>query len=176
MIFVNGGKTEDLIEKLLKFKQLEKIKQLIQFQDVLYIGDSAGSVLFGNYSKSDLFSYSEKNPNIINIYGEDAYDGLKIINKMIVPHYSEYRFQRSEVDKTICRALYSDVKRQMIIDKVEVLKRNNVEFDTIANNEAIFVINDKIEKLKYDWSNLPIIESKLTNHEKELLKITKKKK
>ena len=171
VVFVNGGKVEDLIEKLLRFDQMDKLKKVISNCSV-YIGESAGCVLFGNYSRSDLFTQFKREPDLTKQFGESAYDGLKIVDKMIVPHVSEYRLRRIDGDERVYRSLYG-AKYQMVLDMIETLKRNNVDFETIGNNEAL-MINEKIEKLVYDWSNIPIIESELSKHEKELLEITKK--
>jgi len=44
IIFVNGGLTDVLIEKLYKYNQFEIIKRLVFGKDVLYIGESAGQI------------------------------------------------------------------------------------------------------------------------------------
>lgn len=96
IIFVNGGLTDVLIEKLYEYNQFETIKSLIFNKDVLYIGESAGSDFAGDYVHYNLYEGFERNYKLIEKYGEEVFEGLRIINKMIVTHACKYRVRISE--------------------------------------------------------------------------------
>ena len=84
-IFINGGNNFELAYKLKKNNQFDIIRQMI-LSGVLYVGDSAGSMLLG-----DDFSFSlayEKPERSLDI--EEFSKGFGIIHKNIVVHASRY--------------------------------------------------------------------------------------
>ena len=166
IVFVNGGITNDLIEKLCKHNQLEKLKKLVIEDNAIYIGESCGSDYAGNYSNYSLLPDFPKDVNIIKKYGEKVYEGFKFINKFILTHACKYRVRRME-NGSYYRSHYGD-QYKSYLKYLKILKANKIDFETIANNEALLITDNNYKKLKYDWSKFPIKELELTEHEKKL--------
>ena len=59
---------------------------------------------------------------------------------------------------------------------LKILKTNNIDFETIANNEALLITDNTYKKLKYDWSKFPIKKLELTEHEKKLKEMVQSRK
>ena len=167
IIFVNGGLTDTLIEKLYKYNQIEKIKNLVFDKEALYIGESAGSDFAGDYIHYDLYEGFQRNYSLIEEYGDKVFEGLRILNKMIVTHACKYRVRISE-NGEYYRSPYSKKQCDDYLKTVELLKSKNIEYETIGNNEALLVNDNKYEKISYDWSKFPIREVELTEYEKKL--------
>lgn len=91
IIFVNGGLTDVLIEKMYKYNQIEKIKNLIFDKAALYKGESAGSDFAGDYIHYELYKGFKRNYSLIEEYGDKVFEGLSILNKMIVTYACKYR-------------------------------------------------------------------------------------
>lgn len=167
IIFVNGGLTDVLIEKLYKYEQFETIKSLIFDKDVLYIGESAGSDFAGDYTNYNLYEGFNRNYKLTEEYGDKVFEGLRIINKMIVTHACKYRVRISN-EGEYYRSPYSEQQCQDYLKTIDILKNKNIDYETIGNNEALLVINNKYKKIIYDWSKFPVMELELTEHEKKL--------
>lgn len=167
IIFVNGGLTDVLIEKLYKYNQFKTIERLVFDKGILYIGESAGSDFAGDYIHYDLYVGFKRNYNMIEKYGDKVFEGLRIINKMIVTHACEYRVRISE-DGEYYRSPYSYEQCNDYSKTIEILKNNNIAYETIGNNEALLVNGKTYKKIIYDWSKFPIRELELTEHEKKL--------
>ena len=174
IIFVNGGLTDVLIEKLYEYNQFETIKSLIFNKDVLYIGESAGSDFAGDYVHYNLYEGFERNYKLIEKYGEEVFEGLRIINKMIVTHACKYRVRISE-NGEYYKSPYSQKQCEDYLKTIEHLKNKSIDYETIGNNEALLVLDDEYKKIIYDWSNFPIKELELTEHEKKLQAKVKQK-
>ena len=173
IIFVNGGFTNDLIEKLCKYNQLEKLKKLVLEDNVVYIGESCGSDYAGNYIQYSLLPGFEKDENIIEKYGQEVYKGFGFIDKFILTHACKYRVRKLK-DGSYCRSHYGE-QYKSYLRYLKILKTNKVDYETIANNEALLIEGNKYKKLKYDWSKFPIKQIELTEHEKKLKELVKAK-
>lgn len=174
IIFVNGGLTDVLIEKLYKYNQFQTIKKLIFDRDILYIGESAGSDFAGDYIHYDLYEGFRRNYNLIEEYGDKVFEGLRIINKMIVTHTCKYRIRISE-NGEYYKSPYSQKQCNDYINTINILKNKNIDYETIGNNEALLVMDNEYKKIIYDWSKFPIKELELTEHEKKLQAKVKQK-
>ena len=77
-IYMMGGNTFYLMKMIRENDFGNKIKSAID-NGIVYVGSSAGSEILGTTIEVAL-PYDE------NIYGIDDYTGLKIVNKVIIPH------------------------------------------------------------------------------------------
>lgn len=155
VVFVRGGNTTRLIHFLRKFNQYEKLKELI-FKDVIYIGNSAGSVLVGSDTEWTL----DAEPYEYNLkieYGKDALLGFGIVDKLVFVHCSKYRmawkFERDmfggELFKTLDRECYP-----AYLEDIKKYKRD--EYIKIGNNQVYFINGDVRKIITYDWRNIPV--------------------
>ena len=155
VVFVRGGNTTRLIHFLRKFNQYEKLKELI-FKDVIYIGNSAGSVLVGSDTEWTL----DAEPYEYNLkieYGKDALLGFGIVDKLVFVHCSKYRmawkFERDmfggELFKTLDRECYP-----AYLEDIKKYKRG--EYIKIGNNQVYFINGDVRKIITYDWRNIPV--------------------
>lgn len=174
IVFVNGGFTNELIEKLCKYNQLEKIKKLVLEENVIYIGESGGSDYAGNYIQYSLLPDFKEDENIIKKYGKEVYNGFRFIDKFILTHACKYRVRKFE-DGSYYRSHYGE-QYKSYLRYLKILKANKVDYETIANNEALLIEGNKYKKFKYDWSNFPIKQIELTEHEKKLKELIKSRK
>ena len=71
IVFVRGGNTTRLVDKLREFNQYEKVESLVRTQNILFIGSSAGAILTGTDTSWTLEAepYDE---DMIAKYGKDA--------------------------------------------------------------------------------------------------------
>jgi len=87
IIFVAGGNTFYLLEKTIASGFDKIVKNLVE-NGKYYIGSSAGSVLAGlTIEPVKLLEDSSKAPNL------KSFDGLKLIDKIILPHYGNKKYQ-----------------------------------------------------------------------------------
>lgn len=173
IIFVNGGLTDVLIERLYKYKQFQIIKNLVFDKDILYIGESAGSDFAGDYMNYNLYKGYKRNYNLIEKHGNKVFEGLRIINKMIITHACNYRVRISK-DGQYYKSPYSNKQYNDYLKTIELLNKENIDYETIGNNESLLVNDNEYKKIVYDWSEFPIRKLELTEHEKKLqLKVNK---
>lgn len=78
MIYMIGGNTIYLLKKIRDTKFDIKLKEAID-NGVIYVGSSAGSIIFGNTIELAL-SYDKNDVNLVD------FTGLKLIDGIIVPH------------------------------------------------------------------------------------------
>lgn len=154
IIFVRGGNTTRLIHYLREYGQYEKIKELAE-SGVLYIGNSAGSVLVGNDTEWTL----ESEPydfDLKAIFGKDALKGFGWIDKMVFVHCSRYRMSgldEQESPEEVFRTLDTWCYPAYLKD---CRKYKKEEFIKIGNNQAYY-INGNIKKiLTFNWKNIPV--------------------
>jgi dipeptidase E len=124
IIFVAGGNTFYLLEKALASGFDKIVKKLVE-SGKYYIGSSAGSVLAGlTIEPVKLLDDPSKAQNL------KSFDGLKLIDKIILPHCGNEKYQdkMNQILKD-----YSDVK-----DKIIKLTDNQA---AIINDEAIKIIS-----------------------------------
>lgn len=164
MVFVRGGNTTRLIHYLRKFNQYDKIKDLIENQNVLYIGSSAGSVLAGTDSEYCLRS-EPYDVDVKSEFGEDALKGFGWIDKMVFVHTTPNRMCYSDEMKnendffitpdTFCYPAHlEDIK---IYDDSEYIE--------IGNEQALYIDGIKRELLTDDWSGFEF--RMLNNHQQQ---------
>ena len=153
MIFVRGGNTTKLIHLLKKFNHFEKIKELTK-NGVLYVGESAGSVLAGSDTewtlRAEPYDYDVKAE-----FGEDSLLGYNFVDKMIFVHCSKYRFPFSgeipdgRIVRLPNREFYGDYLKD-----IKIYPKGT--YITLGNNQ-VFYENDSVGKiLSYDWSKIPV--------------------
>jgi len=155
IIFVRGGNTTRLIHYLREYNQFEKIKSMIEKQDILYIGSSAGAVLAGTDTAWTLPSEPYE-CDLIELYGENALKGFGWIDKLVFVHCSKYRMcWRFEMqnDNDFFRTLDKECYPAFLDDK-KIYKRN--EYLKINNNQAYFVCDGEEKMLTYNWNKLSI--------------------
>lgn len=154
VIFVRGGNTTRLIHYLREYNQYEKIKNLVETGDILYIGSSAGSVLAGTDTEWTLpaepYEYDLK-----LLYGKDALKGFGWIDKLVFVHCNKYvvMFEKTGDKYKYFRVLDTFCYPDYLNDK-KIYKRN--QYLKIDNNQAYLVDDTKSEILTYHWSHLPI--------------------
>ena len=153
-VFVRGGNTTKLIVYLKKYNQYESLKSLVEEKNILYIGNSAGSVLAGSDTEWTL--EAEPYKDIKKDYGKDALKGFGWINKYIFVHASKYRMCYSsemenpnDIFRTLDLECYPDYLK-------DIKKYKKQDYIKIANNE-VYYENGKIKKfIKYDWRNIKL--------------------
>ena len=158
VIFIRGGNTTRLIHYLKKYNQFEKIKELVEKQNVVYIGSSAGAVLAG--SDTEYCLRSEPYEYDIKIeYGKDALKGYNWIDKMVFVHTTKYFISFDEdykndkltclMEDTFCYPAY--LEEIKIYDKSEYIE--------IGNNQVLIVDGNEKYTLTDDWSKYKIKEN-----------------
>lgn len=105
IIFVAGGNTFYLLEKTLASGFDKVVKKLVE-NGKYYIGSSAGSVLAGlTIEPVKLLDDPSKAPNL------KSFDGLKLIDKIILPHYGNEKYQK-KMNQILSD--YSDIQDKII--------------------------------------------------------------
>lgn len=143
IIFVSGGNVCRLKEKLLQIGWLEEIKNRI-LSGVLYIGDSAGAVLLGK-TISHTLEYEPYENKL------DSYDGLQILDKSVVVHYSLQKYGKDKIIED--RECFDAHIRQ-----TQYLGENN--YLTIANNQVVICKNAKIKNKFLSWKRIALSTQK----------------
>ena len=155
IIFVRGGNTTRLIHYLKEYNQFEKIKELVEKQNVLYIGSSAGAVLAGSDTeyclRSEPYDFDVKSK-----FGDDALKGYGWIDKMVFVHTTKYCIDRPEVMKhdddvfvtldTFCYPAH--------LEEIEIYDKS--EYIEIGNDQALLIDGEKKNLLTDDWSKYQI--------------------
>ena len=155
LIFARGGNTTRLLHFLHEYNQYNKIKELIE-QNIIYIGNSAGSIIVGTDTEWTL----EAEPYEVDIkqkFGKDALLGYGFIDKLIFVHCTKYRMARGyEMEMfngEVFRTLDTDCYPAYLKD-VKNYKKD--EFIRIGNNQVYFVDGDKRKIITYDWRHIPV--------------------
>jgi len=143
-IFVNGGSNFELVYKLKKYNQFDKLKKMVE-NGTLYIGNSAGSMLC---SKNFLFSKLYEPPEIEDCIAEENCTGFGFIDKSMLMHASKYKFREK-------KGLIFDKETYHTYITIKLKQPNPLK---IPNN-GVYIVADKLAKLKvYPWKK--IIEQK----------------
>lgn len=139
IIFVSGGNVCALKEKLIKIDWLNELKNRI-FSGTLYIGDSAGAVILGKTIAHTLDYEPYDTTSLDNL------DGLNIIDKGVVVHYSLYKYSGKQglVKEQECYDAH--IKQTLFLGK------NN--FLTIGNNQVIIIKNGKLKNKFFRWRTI----------------------
>ena len=136
LVVVSGGNSLRLIHYLKKYNQYDFIKELVN-KDIVYIGDSAGSVVVGNDVK-----YTESyEPFLdkIEIEENEIYDSFNFVDKVVLAHTTKKRLNHitNEVyDDELYYDYYLKYKKPLEV-KPHI---------SLGNNEFVFVDNGREEK------------------------------
>ncbi len=159
MMYVRGGNATKLIHYLKKYNQWNKIKDLVEEKNVLYIGLSAGSLIAGSDTEWTLRS-EPYDVDLKKLYGKDALKGFRWVNKMVFVHCSKYRMlwgseniNGSQDYRTHNVEYYGDYLRDL-----KLYKKGT--YITLGNNQMLYQNGDETTQkiLTYDWSKIPIID------------------
>ena len=154
MIFVRGGNTTMLIDKLREYKQFEKIKQMAR-SGVIYVGNSAGAILVGEDTAWTLES-EPYSVDLIKKYGKNALFGFEFVKKRILVHCSRYRFCR-DYERTSDEDLFRVENKELYsayLNEKKGLKKD--EYIKIGNNQVYFVDGEKQKIITFDWKHFPV--------------------
>ncbi len=156
MLYVRGGNATKLLHYLKKYNQFNLIKDLVENQDVLYIGQSAGALIAGNDTSWTLRS-EPYDVDLKSLYGKDALNGFGWVSKMIFVHCSKYRllWGEEQIDgsqnwRILNKEFYGDYLKDRKI-------YNKQDYVVLGNNQIIYQNGDiQTQKiLTYDWSKIP---------------------
>ena len=139
IIFVSGGNVCRLKDKLEQIDWFEEIKSRV-ISGTLYIGDSAGAVLLGKTIEHTL-EYEPYSKEL------SSYDGLSIIDKGVVVHFSKVRFSGEKKRVIKVKDCYLAHVRQ-----TKFLGKNN--FITVKNNQAILLKNGKLKNIFFSYGKI----------------------
>jgi len=123
IIYIAGGNTFYLLQEVRKSGFDKILKKLIK-SDRIYIGSSAGSAILG-----PTIEYVKYFDNSKNAPGLRSFDGLNILDFLLLPHFNDIR----------------------VSSKFDSLKKefNNFNFSTISDEEFILVDYKKPKSIKY---------------------------
>ena len=117
IIFVAGGNVFYLLEKVFASGFDNIIKKHIE-NEKYYIGSSAGSIIIGtSVEPIQLLDDLSKWPNL------KSFDGLKIVDKIILPHYGYEKYQE---------------KMEILLQKYSNLSNNIIK---LTDNQALIIEN-----------------------------------
>jgi len=126
IIFVSGGNTFYLLEKSISSGFDKIVKRLVE-RGVYYIGSSAGSVLAGRTIEHvKLLDNAELASNL------KIYDGLKLIDAMILPHYGNKKYE----------ARMNQIVKNYAAQKNKII--------TLTDNQAVIVKDGKFRIISND--------------------------
>ncbi len=145
IIFISGGNTFYLLQELKRKNLISYLKERIE-NGLLYIGESAGSVITGpniEYASladdktlaKELSDYTGM--NLIDFFADDKmlakelsdYTGMNLIDFYIVPHFGEEPFAESS-------------------EKIVELYKDKLDLELINNKEAILIKNNDFKIIK----------------------------
>jgi len=121
VVFVSGGNTYYLMEKVTKSRFGEVIKKLLD-RGVIYVGSSAGTAIM-----CPTIEYLEDLDDR-GMAKLDSFQGLGLIDFLILPHYGEPKYEK---------------RFQNIIAK---WKNKSYKIQTLTNNQAV-TVEEKIIKV-----------------------------
>ena len=133
ILYIAGGVSDDLVSLFRKYHLDEILKKYLN-SDKIFIGSSAGAMLFTNVSMGDKYMFSDNYHN----YNYKMVDCLNLINISVCPHYQN---------------------EDLVIYNDEIKKYNlpsfGIEEDTclVIDNNDIFVIKDYQNKSIYYFDN-----------------------
>jgi len=119
-VWVRGGNTF-VLRQAMKLSGFDDIIKNITRHDFLYGGYSAGICILGPSLKA---LQIVDDPNIMPYDGckEIIWDGLGILDYIILPHYNSDHHESADIDK-----------------EVEFCKQNNILFKTLRDGEVIII-------------------------------------
>ena len=155
MIYVHGGNTTKLIDYLKKYNQFNRIRELVQKQDVLYVGLSAGSVLAGSDTEWTL----RKEPYPVDMkakYGKDALMGFGWVDKLVFVHTSRYRYLWDDeyIDGSRNWRTYNIEYYKDYLEDTKIYKKGT--YIKVGNNQVYLRKGNTSKMLTQNWSKVPI--------------------
>lgn len=158
MIFVKGGNVTQLLHYLRKYKQFEKIKDLVLTENVLFVGQSAGAIVAGNETEwtlsSEPYEYDLKTE-----FGKNALDGFGFINKIIFVHASRFRFPVTDEIEAAGTSEFKVTNEFFYKAYLKERKENrNKNFIVLKDNEAFLKDDNKEKIVKINWSKYPVLD------------------
>ena len=133
------------------YNQFEKIKELVENENVLYIGSSAGSVLAGSDTeyclRSEPYDYDVKSE-----FGEDSLKGYGWIDKMVFVHTTPYiiDFPEEMKHEDDCFVIKDTFCYPAHLEEILIYDKN--EYIEIGNDQVLMVDGGKKSLLTDDWS------------------------
>lgn len=161
MIYSRGGNATKVLHLLKKYDQFEKVRELVEKQDVVYVGQSAGALIAGSDTEWTLRS-EPYDFDLKSIYGKNALAGFGWVDKMIFVHASKYRmpwddefFEGSQNWRILNKEFYGDYLRDL-----KLYKKGT--YITLGNNQMLFQNGGKKTQkvLTFDWSKIPVYKQK----------------
>lgn len=153
MIFVRGGNTTKLVYLLRLYGQYEKIKNMAQ-NGVLFVGESAGSVLAGSDTEWTLDA-EPYDKDVKKEFGENALLGFGFVEKMVFVHCSRYRFPYSgECEPGKIIRLPNTIYYHDYLQDIKKHKKGT--YITLGNNQVYYQNESELKILTYDWSKIPV--------------------
>ena len=138
-IFVNGGVAFELIYKLKKYNQFDKIKKMVE-DGALYIGNSAGSEVC---SKDIMFVNEYEPPNIPIDIEENRY-GFGFVEEKVLVEASRLGYSKKH-------GLFTDSRNY---HNYLVYKTKYKDSIKIGNNAVAIINNGEIKVKKYPWKKI----------------------
>ena len=153
MIFVRGGNTTKLVHLLRKFNQYDTIKDMAK-RGVLFVGESAGSVLAG-FDTEWTLDAEPYDFDVKKEFGKNALLGFGFVKKLVFVHCSRYRFPYSgECEPgTVIRLPNTIYYRDYLND---LKKHPKGTFITLGNNQVYYQNDNDPKILTFDWSKIPV--------------------
>lgn len=123
IVFISGGNTFYLLQELKRKNLISYLKERIE-NGLLYIGESAGSVITGpNIEYASLADDKTLAKELSD------YTGMNLIDFYLVPHFGEEPFAESS-------------------EKIVELYKDKLDLELINNKEAILIKNNDFKILK----------------------------
>ena len=139
-IFINGGNNFELIYKLKKYNQFNKLKKIIE-NGTLYIGNSAGSVICG---KNILWTKAYEPPQINDCLAEENCIGFEIVDRNILAHASKFSYRENKGLLYNKNSYYNYVT-------IKLKQPNQLK---IPNNGVAIINGDAIKVKTYSWKKI----------------------
>lgn len=142
-VFIGGGNTFKLLKLLKENISFDNIKQVFD-KDIVFMGSSAGSMIFGksidSILKDELEIKSCNDENLVQLKDTTGFDILN--GYSLLPHYKKYEEQIVNFEKRIKKLLNNNFKLICIPE----------ESSLFVNNEDLIVIGGKpIEVITKDF-------------------------
>lgn len=150
IIYVGGGNTQMMI-KIWKKLNVDKILKKAHEKGVILSGISAGAICWFTFGNSDSLKFSDQKAKMIKV------SGLSIIKARICPHYDIEKQRRPEL------------KKMMKKSKGFALAFDNCSAIEIVNNKYRFIYSNKTANVyKVYWEKGKYYENKIIRSNKFL--------
>lgn len=137
IIFTSGGNVCRLKNKLIQIGWWEELSNRIN-SGTMYIGDSAGAVILGK-TISHTLEYEPFSPVPDNL------DGLNVLDKSVVVHYSKVKYSSGKiVQDEECYLAH--------VNQTKFLGKGN--YITVKNNQLYIIDNGKLKSKTLSWHKI----------------------